>query len=73
MIKLLKWLQGYVIFEATGGFVERFLNLCKINCINLWSVKNDGIKVEAFTTFSEISKLSTPAKRSGMDVKIVKK
>ena len=73
MIKLLKWLQGYVIFEATGGFVERFLNLCKINSINLWSVKNDGVKVEAFTTSGEISKLSIPAQRSGMDVKIVKK
>lgn len=71
MIKLLRWLQGYVIFESTNGFVERFLNLCKKNNINLWNVKNDGVKVTAFTSSGEFSEISIPAQRSGMDINIV--
>ncbi len=73
VIKLLRLLQGYVIFEATGGFAERFLNLCKINNINLWHVKNDGVKVVAFTSAAEFSKINNSAKKSGMDIKTLKK
>lgn len=73
MIKLLRLLQGYVVFEACGGFVERFLNLCKINGINLWNVKNDGVKVVAFTSAVEFMKLSVPAERSGMEINVIRK
>ncbi len=72
MLRLLRWIQGYVIFEATGGFTERFLNLCKINNINLWRVKNDGVKVVAFTTSSEFKRLNIPAENSGMSISMVK-
>lgn len=73
MVKLLRLLQGYVVFEATGGFVERFLNLCKINNINLWDVKNDGVKVIAFTSAVEFLKINIPAEKSGMEIKALKK
>ncbi len=72
MIKLLRLLQGYVIFEATGGFTERFLNLCKINNINLWNVENDGVKIKAFTTQCEFERINLASVNSGMSVNIVK-
>ena len=72
MIQILRLLKGYVEFCAEGGFPERFINLCNIRGINLWNVKNDGVKVVAFTTEREFEELKIPAENSGMTLKIVK-
>ncbi len=73
MIHILRLLKGYVEFSAEGGFPERFINLCNINGINLWDVKNDGVKVIAFTTEREFQELKIPAENSGMTLKVIKK
>ena len=72
MIQILRLLKGYVEFCAEGGFPERFINLCNIRGINLWNVKNDGVKVVAFTTEREFEELKIPAENSGMALKIIK-
>lgn len=72
MIQLLRLLKGYVEFCAEGGFPERFINLCNLKGINLWNVKNDGVKVWAFTTEREFQELKIPAENSGMSLKIIK-
>ena len=72
MIQLLRLLKGYVQFSAEGGFPERFINICNVRGINLWNVKNDGVKVVAFTTEQEFQELKTPAENSGMTLKIIK-
>ena len=73
IIKLLRLLLGYVEFQATGGFPERFLNLCNINGITLWNVQNDGIKVKACTPIKAYRNIRKPAHKSGMKVKITRK
>ncbi len=72
MIQILRLLKGFVEFCAEGGFPERFINLCKINGISLWNVKNDGVKVVACTTEREFEALKIPAENSGMTLKIIK-
>ena len=72
MIQILRLIKGYVEFCAEGGFPERFINLCNIKGINLWDVKNDGVKVIAFTTEKEFQALKIPAENSGMTLKIIK-
>lgn len=72
MIQILRLMKGYVEFCAEGGFPERFINLCNIRGINLWNVKNDGVKVVAFTTEREFEELKIPAENSGMTLKIIK-
>ncbi len=72
MIQILRLIKGYVEFCAEGGFPERFINLCNIRGINLWNVKNDGVKVVAFTTEREFEELKIPAENSGMTLKIIK-
>lgn len=72
MIELLRLFKGYIIFVAEGGFAERFLNLCRVNGINLWKVENDGSDVKACTTIQEFKKLKGFAQNAGMDIKIVK-
>lgn len=72
MIQILRLIKGYVEFCAEGGFPERFINLCNLRGINLWNVKNDGVKVVAFTTEQEFRELKSPAENSGMTLKIIK-
>ena len=72
IIELLRTVKGYVEFEAEGGFPERFLNLCRLNGIVLWNVENNGVKVLAFTNYEDFARLSEPAERSGMELKIIK-
>ncbi len=61
------------MFVAEGGFVERFLNLCKINNISLWNVKNDGVKVYAFTSSNDFERINLASERSAMTIKIQQK
>ncbi len=72
-INFLRLILGFVEFEATDGFTERFLNLCTINGINLWNVRNDGVKLKAFTDIKSYKGIKKTAKKSGMKIKIVKK
>ncbi len=72
MIQILRLLRGYIEFCAEGGFPERFINLCKINGINLWNVKNDGVKVYACTTTKEFEMIYLAAENSGMAIKTEK-
>ena len=38
IIRLLRFLLGYVKFEATGVFCERFINLCSYGGIKIWAI-----------------------------------
>ncbi|MBS7359197.1 MAG: sporulation protein YqfD [Oscillospiraceae bacterium] len=73
MLRLIRWLKGYVIFTAAGGFSERFLNLCKVHGVNLWNVKCDGENVSAVTTAVDFLRIDIPLENSGMAVENVKK
>ena len=42
-LRLLHWLRGYVAFTASGGFPERFVNLCAGMRVRVWDVRpKDG-------------------------------
>ena len=36
----IKRINGTVEVEIQGFFTERFINLCKINNIKIWNIKN---------------------------------
>lgn len=73
IINFLRLLLGFVEFEASGGFPERFLNLCTINGITLWNVQNNGVKVKACTGAKSYKNIRKSAKKSGMKVRITRK
>lgn len=73
LVTVLRLILGFVEFEASGGFAERFLNLCTINGITLWNVINDGVKVKACTDIKSYKTIRKSARNSGMKIKIVKK
>ena len=67
---LLHLLCGYVHFTATGGFTERFINLCSLNGIPLWDLRADASGIIACTSINGYLNIKQCAVRSGMQLKI---
>lgn len=65
-IRLIRLIRGYVNFDATGGFPERFINLCSANGIPLWDVKCVKGVLNANTTFSDYGTIFKVAEKAGM-------
>ncbi len=70
---LLHLLCGYVRFTASGGFAERFINLCSINGIELWNLKSSDGTITACTSVNGYLKIKSCAVRSGMRLKILQR
>lgn len=68
LIKLIRFLLGYVEFTCEGGFSERFVNLCFANGIRLWDVRSSGGVTSAKASLSAFKKIDVPAEKSGMTV-----
>lgn len=73
IIKLIRYLFGFVEFKAVGGFSERFINLCTKNQIPLWDVKRNKNALFASTTVKGYKSIRESARRAGTSVKIVRK
>ncbi len=72
-IRLIRFLSGYVSFTCTGGFPERFINLCSLNGIALWDTKATDKGLTAKTYIRCFKKIRPCVKRSGMKIKITAK
>lgn len=73
LLKLIRFVCGYVSFTARGGFPERFINLCRLGGINLWELKSADSVIYACTDCTGYKKIRKAAKKSGMRVRILKK
>lgn len=73
ILKFLRLFFGYVMFTASGGFPERFLNLCRRNKITLWDLKCDNSIITACTDCGAYRRIRSSARKSGMRVRIKKK
>lgn len=73
VLRLIRFVFGFVSFTARGGFPERFINLCRLRGIQLWELRSrDGI-ISACTDRSGYRSIRPVAKKSGMRVRIKKK
>lgn len=74
IIRLLRFLQGYVQFIVSGGFAERFLNLSAKAGIKVWDVspRND-FEFDAKTLAKNYKRMRPLAKKSGVKMRLVKK
>ncbi len=72
-ITLIRLLRGYVSFEVTGGFVERFINLCAHEKINIWDVNINKESLNACTLVKNYKRLKNVLKKSGCSVKLKSK
>lgn len=65
-IDVLRYLTGYVIFKGTGGFTERFINLCNVNGIIVRNVVFSDNFFTAECNVKDYKKLRHIAKNSGV-------
>ena len=73
LMRLLRFLLGYVSFTARYGFTERFINLCKINRIPLKNLRCIDSVITAQTDLKSYKRIRPIARKSGMTVRITKK
>ncbi|MCL2512834.1 MAG: sporulation protein YqfD [Oscillospiraceae bacterium] len=73
IIRIIRYLTGFVRFSAEGGFPERFINLAAKKGLPLWDVKSIGDKLYGFTTAAGYKNIRKPARNSGMRVRIINK
>ena len=70
VLRFFRWLLGYVSFSASGGFPERFINLCRKNNVTLWNLRCRESVITACTDSEGYKKIRTVAKKSGMRVRM---
>ncbi|MCD7827059.1 MAG: sporulation protein YqfD [Clostridiales bacterium] len=73
LIRLFRYIFGYIIFEGKAGFPERFINLCSQTGVNIWDVKCVSGSLTAKTDIKSYKKIRPCVRKSGMKVKIKKK
>lgn len=73
IIQLIRSLLGYVVFTGTGGFPERFINLCVKYRVPLWDLKNHGESFSGKTTIPGYKQIRPAAHRSGVQLRIQEK
>ncbi len=72
LVEFLRFLSGYIKFTGTGGFSERFINLCSVHNIPLWDVTYFDGFFEARTTIDGYLKIAVCARNSGVKVKRIR-
>lgn len=73
ILRWIRWIAGYVIFAASGGFSERFLNLTTKSGEVLWNISSRQGIFRASTFASRYRELRPAAKEAGMRLKVQKR
>lgn len=73
MLKIYRYITGYVKFSGKGVFPERFLNLCANEGIVIWNPKISFDELSGYITASDYKRIRKFAKKSSMRIRIKKK
>ncbi len=69
LVEFLRFVTGYAEFTGTGGFSERFINLCSVHEIPLWNVAFHDGYFTARTTIDGYFRIPVCARNSGVKIK----
>ena len=71
---LFKLLLGYVRVEVEGYYIERFINICQVKKIIIWSLKREkGVKLYINVGIKDFKKLKNIARKTNCKLRIKKK
>lgn len=73
IIEFIRYLFGYINFKASGGFADRFINLCTKDEIPLWNIRNINETITASTTIEGYLNIRSAARKSGMRLSVIEK
>ncbi len=69
LVAFIRFLSGYIEFTASGGFSERFINLCSVHDVPLWNLSYHDDYFTACTTIEGYRKIAVCARNSGVKVR----
>ena len=73
LLELYRFLRCYAVIRISGGFSERFLNLCNREKIYLWDTLYENGAVTAKIYCKDFHKLRKIRSKSGVKIKILSK
>ncbi|MBR1812021.1 MAG: sporulation protein YqfD [Clostridia bacterium] len=73
IIKLLRYLLGCVRFEASDGFIDRFVNLCWNRHIPLWNVTRTENTLQGDTSVKGYKRMRAVARKSAVRLHVTEK
>lgn len=72
LVRLFRWLRGYLEISVDGGIAERFLSICGRRNIMLWNMK-PGSSMKACILASDFKRIRGAAFKSNTKIKIEKR
>ena len=73
LINILRYIKGYVKFTVSGGFRERFINLCNAEGVRIWNVVPEIGQIHAYVSINNFRRLRKIVRSSGVILKITEK
>lgn len=73
LLKIFRFIKGYVRFSADGKFPERFLNAAAVNRLNLWDVFPSVGGLKGAMAAADYKRARHIARRSGIKLRITQK
>ncbi len=66
MVKLIRWLRGFVVFELTGKFPERFINICARLGVSLFNPLPRGRNIYGGMLLCDYKRIRPIARKCGV-------
>ena len=73
IIKIVRWLFGYIIFEIKGGNIEKLINISVQNNINFWNLKKHENIMLGQSNLNDYKTLNNIVKQTNSEIKLIKK
>ncbi len=73
IIKIVRYIMGYVKFRAVGVFTERFLNLLISSGSPVWNITKSGYEMVGYIKAGEYKTIRKHAKKTGVSLRVIKK
>ncbi|MBR5559036.1 MAG: sporulation protein YqfD [Oscillospiraceae bacterium] len=73
MTGLLRFFRGWVKFRVTGGFPERFINLCAMRGFALWGARRSGETCTFYTCARSYAGMRACARGAGVRMKVMER
>lgn len=73
IVRLLRWLRGYVKFKAEHGYVERLISLCAKNNVLMWKCRKINHVFTGYTTVFGYHKMHRLARKAGVRTRVIER
>lgn len=73
VLKLLRWIKGYVDFAGQGNFPERFINISTKLNVQMWNVKGGDKVISGSMNLKDYMNIRNVAKKSSVRLQVTKR